>query len=277
MKIGLIGCGKVGTTLIYLLKKNNRVMGVYDTNKRHEKKAVEVLHIKGNLPLDKLCTESDVLIIATTDDQISHAYKRIKTYLHTKKYIYHFSGLLPAEIFPKTKNIFRCSIHPFATFPKIVIPPVRKHYILFIQGDREAKRVARRIFSKENFTLHDISESKKPLCHLLGVFSSNLIVGLVLAMYELAQRIGWNEDDMRRVVFPLIEETLYNIKRYNIKNALSGPLERGDVEIVKQHLQALKGNRDLQNTYKILSFDILKHIPRRKRKNEIEKLLRQHK
>jgi predicted short-subunit dehydrogenase-like oxidoreductase (DUF2520 family) len=277
MKIGLIGCGKVGTTLFYILKKNNRIMGVYDTNKRHEKNAVKVLHIKRNLPLHRICTESDVLFIATTDDQISHAYKRIKAYLHAKKYIYHFSGLLPAEIFPKTKNIFRCSVHPFATFPKIGIPPVRKHYILFIQGDREAREIAKRIFSKTNFTLHRINKSKKSLYHLLGVLSSNCVVGFVSAMYELAKRIGWKEDDMCTVVFPLIEETLDNIRKYDIKNALSGPLERGDIGIVRQHLQVLKGNRVLQNTYKILSLNILKNILKGKRKNEIEKLLKQDK
>jgi predicted short-subunit dehydrogenase-like oxidoreductase (DUF2520 family) len=277
MKLGLIGCGKVGTTLLYMLKKNNRVMGVYDTNKRREKNALKALHIKKNLPLRELCTESDVLFIATTDDQILRAYKKIKPFLHTKKYIYHFSGLLPAEIFPKTGNIFRCSIHPFATFPKVTIPPTRRHYILFVQGDREAEQITKRIFSKENFILRKIKRSKKPLCHLLGVFSSNLVVGLVSAMYELAQRIGWNEDDMCTVVFPLIEETLSNIRAYNIKNSVSGPLERGDVAVVKQHLQVLRGNRFLQSTYKILSLGVLKHVPRGKRKNELRRLLTKHK
>ncbi|KPJ74204.1 hypothetical protein AMJ52_01410 [candidate division TA06 bacterium DG_78] len=274
MKIGLIGCGKVGTTLFYLLKKNNRIVGVYDTNKRHEKNALRLLHINKNLPLRELCMGSDVLFIATTDGQILPAYKRIKPFLHTKKYIYHFSGLLPAEIFPKTKNILRCSIHPFATFPKIVIPP-RKHYILFTQGDREAQQVAKRIFSKEHFTLHNISKSKKPLYHLLGVFSSNLIVGLVSAIDELARRMDWKEDDMSAVVLPLIEETLYNIRNYKIKNALSGPLERGDVKIVRQHLKMLTGNKTLQNTYKVLSLNILKNILKAKKKKEIEKLLKE--
>jgi predicted short-subunit dehydrogenase-like oxidoreductase (DUF2520 family) len=250
-------------------------MGVYDTNTQQEKNALKVLHIKRNTPLQNICTESDALFIATNDNQISHAFKKIKPFLNTKKYIYHFSGLLPAEIFPKTKNIFRCSIHPFATFPKIIIPPERTHYILFIQGDRVAKQVARRIFSNKYFTLHDISKSKKPLCHLLGVLSSNLVVGLVSAMYELAQQIGWKEDDMCAVVFPLIEETLSNIRKYNIKNALSGPLERGDIEIVKQHLKALRGNKALQNTYKSLSLIILKNILRGGKKREIERLLKQ--
>jgi predicted short-subunit dehydrogenase-like oxidoreductase (DUF2520 family) len=277
MKIGLIGCGKVGTTLFYLLKKNNRIIGVYDTNKRHEKNALKVLHLKRKLPFHELCVKSDVIFIATTDSHILPAYKKIKPFINTPKYIYHFSGLLPAEIFPKTKNIFRGSVHPFATFPNVVIPPVRKHYVVFMQGDREAKQAAKRIFSRENFTLKDISKTNKPLYHLLGVLSSNLVVGLVSAMSELAQRIGWKEDDMCAVVFPLIEETLCNIRKYKLRNALSGPLERGDVDIVRQHLNTLRGNKTLQNTYKILSLNILKQIHKTKRKNEIEKLLTEHK
>ena len=94
-------------------------------------------------------------------------------------------------------------------------------------------------------------------------------------IYDLAKKIGWKERDLYEVVFPLIEETLNNIKKYKIKNALSGPLQRGDVEILKKHLKALKGNKSLLNTYKVLSLNILKNILKEKRKSEIVKLLKE--
>ena len=275
MQIGLIGCGKVGTTLFYLLKRNNQIVGIYDIKKKHTEQALRLLHLQKNTSLKDICMKSSALFFATTDDQILRAYKKVKPFIQTKKYLYHFSGLLPAEIFPKSENIYRASLHPIATFPKIIIPPTRKQYILFIQGDREARRAAAMIFDKKYFNIKKITKNQKVVHHLLGVFSSNLMVGMTSAIYDLAKQIGWKERDLHEVVFPLIEETLNNIKKHKIKNALSGPLQRGDVEILKKHLKALKGNKSLLNTYKVLSLNILKNILKEKRQSEIVKLLKE--
>lgn len=273
MRIGLIGCGKVGTTLFYLLKKNNQITGVYDINSKNEKRAVKLLHINKNLPLRELCIKSEALFFATRDDQIREAYKKVRAFINGKKYIFHFSGLLSAIIFPKSKNIYRCSAHPFATFPRIIIPPSRKRYPLFIEGDPQAIKVAKKIFSTKHFMLKKINKKDKKIYHLLGVFSSNLVVGLTSAIYEIVKKMNWKEKDLYDIIFPLVEESLSNIKKYKIKNALSGPLERGDIKIIKKHLDTLKKDKNLSNIYKTLSMAILHNIPRCKNKKKIKKLL----
>ena len=275
MKIGLIGCGKVGITLFYLLKKNNQIIGVYDINKKNEQRALKLLHIKRNFALNNLCMKSEALFFATPDDQIVNAYKRVKPFIKGKKYLFHFSGLLPAEILPKSKNIYRGSVHPFATFPKIIIPPPRARYFLFIEGDSVARKAAKNIFRQRYFIVRNIDRRQKVNHHLLGVFSSNLMVGLASAIYELAKKINWKEKDFHEVVFPLIEETLDKIKNYRIKNALSGPLERGDIEVIKMHLRTLNNEKKLLRIYKSLSSQILENIVRGKNKREIEELLKQ--
>ena len=63
-----------------------------------------------------------------------------------------------------------------------------------------------------------------------------------------------------------------NIKKYGMRNALSGPIQRGDIEIIRKHLQALRKNKDLCATYKILSLNIINNVS--KKKKEIEKLLK---
>jgi len=274
MKIGLIGCGKVGITLCYLLKKNNHIMGVYDINKRNEKRALRLLHIKKNLTLRELCRVSEVLFFATPDDQILRAYKKAKSFIIGEKYIFHFSGLLPAMIFPKRATIYRGSVHPFATFPMITIPPTRKNFFLFIEGDPKAQMVARKIFPKRYFILRKINKKDKETHHLIGVFSSNLLVGLMLAIYELTRSIHWEEKDFYNVVYPLIEETLVNIKKYGVSKALSGPIRRGDVKVIKKHLKALKKNKTLLNIYKTLSLNILESVTEKKRNKAIETLLK---
>ena len=275
MNIGLIGCGKVGTTIFYLLKKNNHIIGVYDINKKNEKRAVKLLRIKRNLTLDELCIKSQALFFATPDDQILAAYKKTIPFIKGKKYIFHFSGLLPAGIFPKSKNTYRASVHPFATFPKISIPATRKKYILFVEGDTRAANIAKRIFIKKYFIINKIRKEQKIYHHLIGVFSSNLMVGLISAIYEMTKSTHWSKKEINNVIMPIIKETLNNIEINGIKSALSGPLERGDIKIIKKHLNILKNNKNLLNIYKTLSRAILENVVKNGKKKEIEKLLNQ--
>jgi predicted short-subunit dehydrogenase-like oxidoreductase (DUF2520 family) len=275
MKIGLIGCGKVGTTLCYLLKKCNHLVGVYDINKQHEKRACRLLYIKKNVSLKKMCQMSDILLFATPDDKIVHAYRKARPFIRGKKYVVHFSGLLPADIFPKSPHIYRCAVHPFATFPRILIPPTRKKYPLCIEGDVKARRIVRKIFPRTYFSFRTITKKNKDIYHLIGVFSSNLVVGLLSAIYELTKTLHWTEKDFYEFVLPLVEETLNNVKKLTLKNALSGPLERGDIEVVERHLKTLKRKKQLLKIYKLLSRSSLKTLRRKKGTQNIARLLQQ--
>lgn len=275
MNIGLIGCGKVGTTIFYLLKNNNKIIGVYDINKKNEKQALKSLHIKKNLSLKELCVKSQALFFATPDDQILIAYMKAKPFIKNKKYIFHFSGLLSSAIFPKSKNLYRGSIHPFATFPDIVLPPARNKYYLFVEGNEHALRAIKRIFAKRYFSIKRLKSFQKTKYHLLGVFSSNLLIGLVWAIYRLTKDIGWTKKEINEVIIPIIEETLHNIRGKGLNNALSGPLERGDIEVIKKHLSTLKKNKDLMNIYKTLSLTVLKNVVKGEKKKKIEDLLNQ--
>lgn len=273
MRIGLIGCGRVGVTLFYLLNEDNRITGVYDIDKQNEKKAVKALGIKKNASYKELIRKSDALFLGTPDHAILQAYRKAKTYIAGKKYVFHFSGLFPAQVIPKNKNVLRASVHPFATFPRITLPPRRK-YTLSVQGDTAAVRCARRIFGPKYFKLKKVRKEQKALYHLTGVFSSNLLVALVSSIYQLAKKLDWKEKDIDQLVFPIIEETLQNIREYGLRKALSGPLQRGDVAVIKTHLHALRRDKNLSETYKILSRTLLEYVLKDKTNTELKKVLR---
>ena len=274
MRIGLIGCGKVGTTLFSLLKKNNQIVGVYDTNKKNQKRALNLMRINENLPLKQLCARSEALFFATPDDEISKAFEKIRPLINHKKYIFHFSGLLPARIFKKSENCYYAALHPFATFPRISIPPARKKYFLFVTGDFQAVKAAEKIFSRKNFTLRKLNKKNKDIYHLIGVFSSNLLVGLISSIHKLSKKINWHDKDFYEMTFPLIQETVDNIKNYKIRNALSGPLERGDIKVIKKHLRTLTKDKDLLSIYKVLSLAILHNVTKCKNRKKVEELLK---
>ncbi len=273
MDIGLIGCGKVGTSIFCLLKKNNRILGVYDINKRNQQRTVKKLKLTKNASYEAICTKSQALFFATPDDKILDAFRKTKPFLKNVKFLFHFSGLLPSTIFPKAKKIRRASIHPFTTFPEIILPPIRKKYDLFIEGDKPALRAVRQIFKSEYFNIKKITKQDKAKYHLIGVFSSNLLVGLISAVEGLSRDIGWAKKNTTGVVSSIIKTTLDNVMKNGVKNALSGPLERGDISTIKKHLKMLRKNKNLLNIYKALSLAALKNVADSNNKKTLKELL----
>lgn len=273
MRIGLVGCGRVGVTIFHILKKRHKVVGVYDINKKKEKAAIRLLGIKKNPTYKELITQCEALFLATPDDAITKAYEKMYEYLCGTKYVFHFSGILPAELLPKKRNIHRASVHPFATFPEITVMSAHQHFILSIEGDPKALKTARTIFSPRYFTLKRLRRQNKTLYHLIGVFSSNLLVGLVASIYEIADKMGWKEKELRQLVFPVIAETLNNIEQYGLKSSLSGPLHRGDIDTIKKHLKALKKNKRLSQIYKELSLYIVQNLTPGSKNRRLKKLL----
>ncbi len=256
MKIGLIGCGRVGISIFYSLRRYNKIVGIYDIDKRNLALGKRLLRLKGDLTPEEVCQRSEAIFIATPDDKIKVVYQEIKKYIKTKKFIFHFSGCLSSRVIPKSKNVCRGSIHPFATFPGVELS--LKKIFLYVEGDRPAISAIKKIFPKDRFLIRMIKPEFKGKYHLIGVFASNLLIGYLNLIRELSREIGWKGQEFYEVVIPIIEDTLENIKRDGLKNALSGPLKRGDVETVRRHLQILKKKKSLDDIYRLLSGSILK-------------------
>jgi len=264
MRISLVGCGKVGVIILYYLKERHVIIGVYDPDQQAQNRAVRILGIKKPVPYPEFVKKSDAVFIATPDDMIQDASNRIRKYLGKNTLLVHFSGTLPAEILPRTRGALRAAVHPFATFPKLVIPPPRLVYPLFIQGDRKTVDRVRRIFRGKHFTVSRISKTEKARCHLMGVMCSNLFVSLVVAVNKLTPRGTDREKLFRFAVLPLVEETLANLKKSGIESALSGPIKRGDLRTVKAHLKMLRKDKNLIRIYRALSENIVKYAPKGK-------------
>ena len=146
---------------------------------------------------------------------------------------------------------------------------------LSIEGDEQAIKAAHAIFRSEHFTLRRINRKDKPLYHLIGVFSSNLLIGLLASIYDMAEKLSWKDKKIRQLVYPIIEETLNNTKDSGILESLTGPLQRSDVATIKRHLKALQHDKELLRIYKSLSMYILQNVKLGKKNRRLEKLLGQ--
>jgi predicted short-subunit dehydrogenase-like oxidoreductase (DUF2520 family) len=231
------------------------------------------LHMKKNTGLEMLVKKSTALFIATPDDAIPEACQSIKAHISGRTYVFHFSGALPSTIIPKQKGMYRAAVHPFATFPRLIIPPRRARIPLYIEGDTPAKNAAKRIFQGRMFSTRIIPQSRKIYCHLTGVFASNFVIALLMDTLNIMKLAGIPSRDLKDSVLPIVNDTLSNINTLGVHHALSGPLQRGDTATIIKHLKALRSDPLLLRTYRILSLAILKTLPTTRQTKELQKIL----
>jgi len=64
------------------------------------------------------------------------------------------------------------------------------------------------------------------------------VIALLNAIGEILRKANLNVDD--KFLIPLVEASLKNADELGVVNALTGPIERGDLETLELHLNELK-------------------------------------
>jgi predicted short-subunit dehydrogenase-like oxidoreductase (DUF2520 family) len=89
--------------------------------------------------------------------------------------------------------------------------------------------------------------------HASAVVASNYLVTLEHFALELLKEANLSEENAYDILEPLIMGTLNNIKAQGSINALTGPVARGDDEIVSRHLSDIdKKLPQFSNLYRLL-------------------------
>jgi predicted short-subunit dehydrogenase-like oxidoreductase (DUF2520 family) len=98
-----------------------------------------------------------------------------------------------------------------------------------------------------------INTAGKPLYHAAGVVASNYLVTSLAMAGEFIKASGCDKQNVLSVLIPLVEGTLKNIKQVGIPHALTGPIARGDIATIRNHLSTIKKHRkDFLPFYRIL-------------------------
>lgn len=239
MEIALIGAGRVGIAVISKLKRY-KIAGVWDIDKKAEKRCYRILGKRYKpLSLKELVEKAKVILIATPDKEIEEVYKKIESLLKRDKTLIHFSGALSSNIFKK-RGIGRASMHPVQTFPSLKSSIIEPGLYFAIEGNPKGIKIAKGLVTTMRGKYIALSPSSKPLYHTMCVVASNFLVGILDFAVELGKVIKLRPEYTIEILSPLIEQTLKNIKKSGSIKALSGPIERGDIETIEKHIISLK-------------------------------------
>jgi len=243
MNIGIIGAGKVGTTLAIAFKKAGFNVFIASRSIHSAEKAAA---ISGGIStsIQRCAEQSDVIFLSVPDSEIENVAKNLKNIVSKEKIVAHLSGAFPSSIL-EFLNAKTCSVHPLKSFADPLFSAKTLPETLFaIEGDEAAVNEIEKIIQKINGTLIRIKTIDKPIYHLAATITANYTVTLFNLSENLLCSIGFNETEAKNVLLSL------------------GPILRGDIKTIQLHLKNIN-DPSLKNVYKNLAFATLKIAERR--------------
>src|SRR5271157_3759642 len=272
LTVSIVGAGNLGTALALTLPGAGCEVKFIATrpksgNQRHAQGLARKLKAHlielGTEPLD-----TDLVWIAVPDDCIAQVARQLAATQDWKgRIVFHSSGALTSdELAPlREKGARVASVHPMMTFVRGSVPNMAG-VAFAIEGDPVATRAATEIVERLGGDAFPIRKQNKVLYHAFGSFASPLVIALMASLEQVAQAAGVRKRDIKRVMLPLLLQTLRNYLYQDAASAFSGPLARGDVATVRKHLQELEKVPEAREVYVALVKSTLKSLPARNRK-----------
>lgn len=247
MRIGIIGAGKVGTTLgKYLSIHGKNVTGFYSRTHESADEAATFAETETYSSLCKLVEKSDVIFITTPDGVIHQVWGDLLHQDISNRIICHFSGSLSSHVLSgrEEAGASGISMHPMYAFSDKFHSYEQFHTAyLTLEGDPEAVAVMKPMWEAIGHHVLTLKAEDKIKYHAAAAMASNEMLGLMQASLDILSECGFSEKDSMALLTPLVQGNIASMLEKGCVNALTGPVERGDAQTVRKHLQALEGSK----------------------------------
>lgn len=244
--ISIIGAGKVGTAVGYLLKQKGYLLGAVACRTQESlEKALSFTGGPGLTDTVDAARQGNLIFITTSDKDIEATCEAIVAGggFEQGDIVFHMSGALSVDVLAaaKEKGAKTGCLHPMQTFATVEGAIKNLPGSVFGVTVRDSLlEVAGELVEALDGEMVLIKDEDKPLYHAAAVMVCNYLVSLFYAGQEIYQEMGIGPEAARKAFLPLLKGTLANLKSVGAPQALTGPTSRGDLETVTKHLRALK-------------------------------------
>ncbi len=247
MNFNIIGAGRLGKALALALVNSGqaKLKAVCNANFSKAKLAVERLGCGIAVPMLADLPAADLTFITAPDDKIHQLAKLLaeEKIIAPQSIVVHCSGVLSSTALNPLK-VLGCqlvSVHPLRAFKLDNLDTAAfQGCDCVIEGEDEAQKVISSLFKQLGARLIPIKQEGKTVYHAAAVIASNYLVTLAGAAIDLLTEAGIDTNLAKEMTTNLMTSSLNNIKQAkNVAEALTGPLQRGDLHTLTKHLQAL--------------------------------------
>jgi predicted short-subunit dehydrogenase-like oxidoreductase (DUF2520 family) len=241
--IGLIGPGRAGVGLALALAQAGYKVCLHGHNKK-KVPAPLTLTTGDGAKAPPWIGDVEVVILAVRDDAIAPlATSLAKARAITERHVVlHLSGAQGQDalgaLVPTRAALG--SFHPLQTIVEPELTPQRlKGAWAAVEGMPRAVEAGERIAQDLGMRPFRIATKSKAIYHAGAVFASNYLVVVEAIAQRLLRHAGLSDADAWAALRPLVEGTFENLSRHEPREALTGPVVRGDTATILRHLESL--------------------------------------
>ena len=244
--LNIIGCGRVGRTLGRLWS-DARALTVADVLNRSPGSAADAVGFIGAGHAVETLAQmrpADTWLIGTGDGEIRGACERLAASASLRRgdVVFHCSGALSSvELAAATKcGALVASAHPVASFadPGEMLQRFAGSYCC-VEGDAAATERLGASFRAIGARVIAIDGASKLLYHAGAVFASNYLVALMETAVRCYAESGIQRATALALMQPLVTGSAANVFDLGTAAALTGPIARGDFDLVRAQYAAL--------------------------------------
>ncbi len=243
--LAIIGAGRVGRALGRRFRELGWKIGAVVTrNVDSARKAVRYIGAgQAHAVAARGILASRVILVSVPDDAVAETAQELARIgaeeLHGK-IVLHTSGALDSTALSELRKHGAAvgGMHPLQTFSGVGVPPLEGR-VFAIEGDTVAVRTARQMTRALGGSPVHVAGSRKALYHAAAAIAAGHSLALQEAATQLLISIGMNRREAVRALLPLTRQVLDNFERLGPRAAWTGPLSRGDYQVVAAHLEAL--------------------------------------
>ena len=259
MRVGVLGAGKVGVSLgKYIVENGTRtdlhLQGYYSRKESDAAAAASFTRSHVFASARQAVEDCDLIFLTVPDGRIAQLAGELKSLPVEGKFFCHASGALSADVMQclRERGAMAASLHPIcAVSDRFTGYRELEGCCFTVEGDPALCRMLRQYFEQMGNFVGEISGKEKVRYHMAAVFASNLVLGLYDTAAQILRSCGLEEDFSARALAPLFLKNAARAASDGVEAALTGPVERGDAETVRRHLEAARG--DEAEIYRLLS------------------------
>ena len=245
LEIGFIGIGKMGKALAVALATHG-----YSVTACYSRSATSTSELKELLPrcfitstAQEVVDRTNLVFITIPDDLIQSYVQDLR--VNENQGFVHCSGSLPRSILnnANSKARFTGMFHPYQTLAGIDSPAdaVGRLSGITFAIDAEGWLLDQLISFGESLdsrTIH-VPASDLGIYHSSAVLVCGFLATLLHCAISLWEEMGHNKDDAMKAILPLATSTLSNIGNLGVLPSMTGPIYRGDIATIENHISSL--------------------------------------
>ncbi|NNF52414.1 MAG: DUF2520 domain-containing protein [Gammaproteobacteria bacterium] len=242
-----MGCGRTGQTLARLFQDARvfQVKAVLTQSLESAKQATDFIGAGKPLSAMHEFEPAPIWMIGTPDEAIGDV-SRVLTrcnWVRQGDVVFHLSGALSSTVLDECSEIGAsvASLHPVQNFanPEVSVGQFAGTWCA-LEGDGAATQILRQAVEAIGGQVIAIAPHQKTLYHAGAVMACNYLVALLDVSLDILRTAGVSREQGAALLAPILRATVENVIEQGVDNAMTGPIARGDIDIVERHIRELK-------------------------------------